>query len=371
MGFINELKIRVIDRFGREIKTKPDAQELRDLIFKQQKELLSESTIRRFFNLIPSGKTSRATADVFARFIGFKTYQDFYEHCEKSIFLSTKNNFDYSIFKGLEGKNNLTILEINFIVDRIVHCLKEQNEDLLQQYFNLEILYELIIKNDTTHDLFAQTLGPYIENEEYIKDISKITSTKYFIPLVLHKYVDIQNKRMERYYKCLIKNYKNPHDLIFSASILSLNRIYSGHIDRAQYYFNLIDKNVVLTSPVLIGRIALLDWIFSDDMDKLIKTAKRNSENLLFFSIDVVSYLVYSNQIKALKEWFLNFPTIQRNENTWVEKEIISFYNLAKCIAEENLENLRIQMDQKLNLLNSNTTFSKIYPIIEKRYLVK
>jgi hypothetical protein len=137
--YIDELRIRVANRFGCQIKTKSDAQCLREAIFVKQNEYLSESTIRRFFKLIPSGKIARNTLDVFSRYIGFQSYLHFGEFCEKIIHFSTANNTDVVILEGLKEKEVLTMLEINLIAHRISQCIIESNYSSLNLYFNNEI----------------------------------------------------------------------------------------------------------------------------------------------------------------------------------------------------------------------------------------
>lgn len=369
MIYVDELRIRVANRFGSPIRSKPDAQRLRDAIFESQNEYLSESTIRRFFHLIPSGKISRITLDVFSRFIGFSSYLEFAEFCEKIIHYSTANNTDAVILQGLKEKEVLSMLEVNLISHRINQCILESNYVLLKLYFDDINLFQLLSQSDTTHDLFAQAVGPFVANELLLVDVSQVMESAYFIPLVLYKYVDIQNKGMERYYAWMVKNSNQPHDLIFSASILSLNNLYSGEYEKAFTFFQLIEKKEKIDSPVLTGRIALLDWVFSNDLEKLLVEAKKYEDQLLFFSIDIISYLVFFEKIEVLNRWFINFPDIYPKEKTWVEKEIFFFYNLAKHIAIGDFMSLKLLMNQKVKLLNSNTTFGKIYPLIEERYL--
>lgn len=366
--YLDELRIRVANRSGSQIMTKPDAQRLRDMIFEKQNEYLSESTIRRFFNLIPSGKISRVTLDVFSRFIGFSSYLQFAEFCEKIIHFSTTNNTDLVILEGLKDKEVLSMLEVNLIAHRINQCILESNYPLLQLYFNSDQLFQLLFQSDTAHDLFAQVVGPFIENEVYLKDLAPLLDSAYFIPLVLHKYVDIQNKGMERYYEWIVVNSKNPQDLIFSASILTLNALYSKEYEKAKRFYILIDQSNPVQSPVLNGRIALLNWIFDGDLDRLMLEAKKYKDQLLFFSIDIISYLVYVEELDALTTWFSHFPDVHPKEKTWVEKEIFFFYNLAKHISLRDISGLRLLMDQKVSLLNSKTTFGKIYLLIEERY---
>lgn len=370
MIYIEELKFRVINKFGKNIISKPDAKELRDVIFLFQKEYLSESTIRRVFYLIPSGIASSVTLDILSRYIGFKSYMQFCDFCEKTMYLSINDDSDELILNGLQEKNILSLLELNLIAYRIIQCIKEQDYDGIIKYFNHEPLYRLISSNDSTADFFGQKLGPYFEKQYYIKKPISILNTAYFIPLVLHKYVDTQNKSLEMYYEWIIINHNNKNDLIFSASVLSLNRIYSNDFEEAEKYYQLIDKSFQLSAPVLNGRIALLDWYFSNDFDELIAKAKIYQDHLLFFSIDIIPYMVFYDKISCLKRWFDHFPNFHLNEKTWVEKDIIFFYRIAKFIAEENFEEVKRQLTHKFKMLNSDTTNSKIYSIIEKKYSI-
>jgi hypothetical protein len=369
MEFITELKGRVENRFGRKINTKTDALNLRETIFQNQNEYLSESTIRRFFNLIPSGKTTQNTLNIFSRFIDFQSYSHFVEFCERLIYFSTTNNTDELILEGLKEKTSLTILEVYLIADRINYCLRDLNYDLLTVYFNNHQLNTLITQNESIHDLFAQAIGPQIVSDKIKLEVEPILKTLFFIPLVLHKYVDIQNKGLEKFYDWMILNPRDSHDVIFSSSILSLNNLYTGNHKIARAYYLKIKCNSNIHSPELIGRIELLKWVFLKDLNNLILTAKQYEEQILFFSIDIISYLVFIDDIKTLKTWFKAFPNISWDVKKWTEKEILFFYHVAKLLANDNINELNQILPKKIRILNSNTTLEKIYHVIEKRYL--
>lgn len=371
MDYIEELKAKVVSKFGKNVVSKPIAQELRDAIFDYQKEYLSESTIRRFFYLIPSGKSSIVTVDILSRYIGLRSYCEFCEFCEKIVQFTAKTNTDELILNGFQSKIYLTILEVQLISHRIIQCLKEQDLDLLHRYLDNEHLFGLLTLNPSIHDMFAQTLGPYIEDDHYIRDVQKILLTRYFIPLILYKYVDVGNSGLEKYYNWIIVNYNSKYDLLFAASILSLNKIYSNNIEEAKILFDLIDINEYISSPVLSGRIALLCWYFSDDFDELIRKAELFKDNLMLFSIDILCLLLNFDKIVEIKKWFKHFPDINWDQKSWVEKEIDYFITLVRYVSNEDFEGLRICFDKKIYLINSITTFNKTYKIIEERYIKK
>jgi len=165
MVFSDELRVWIENRFGKQITSKSDAQELRDLILNVQKEYLSESTIRRFFHLIPSGKTSRTTLDIFSRYVGFSSYTQFCDFCQNLSKEVVHSNVDKVVLTGFSSKKTISIFEINLIVNRIIQILKNRDIDILEAYFNNNALFELIIANKSISDLFAQTLGPYFTYE--------------------------------------------------------------------------------------------------------------------------------------------------------------------------------------------------------------
>jgi hypothetical protein len=239
----------------------------------------------------------------------------------------------------------------------------------LSEDLDNEKLYHLLTLNETSHDLFAQAVGPCLHSESLMIDVGQILETAFFIPLVLHMYVDIQNQGMEKYYEWMVKNSKNSNDRVFSASVLSLNNLYAGNLDQSKYFYELTDQSITIEAPVLVGRIALLKWVFTDDFDNLIRKAKENQDSLLYFSIDVIPYMVFHEKIEALKSWFICFPKINIKENTWVEKEILFFYNLGRLFAFGMISELQHSLKERVRLLNSRTTFEKIYTILEKRYL--
>lgn len=120
MRNINVLKVQVENRFGKNIGTKVDAQELKNKIFLHQKEYLSESTIRRFFDLIPCGNISKTSLDIFSRYIGFENYDDFSAFCDQLIENVTTNNSNQALLIALISKSSFSLFEINLVCNRIV-----------------------------------------------------------------------------------------------------------------------------------------------------------------------------------------------------------------------------------------------------------
>jgi len=74
---VNELKIKLNEKFGYHIKTKPDCAKLSQIILTNLSEYVSESTLYRFFILEDSPKISTVILNVLARLIGHSDWSSF------------------------------------------------------------------------------------------------------------------------------------------------------------------------------------------------------------------------------------------------------------------------------------------------------
>lgn len=358
MRYINELKKQIENRFGKIIDSKSAAQELNYKIFFHQKEYLSESTIRRFFNLIPRGNISKTSLDIFSRFNGFKNYDDFSDFCDQIIESVTTNNTDHALLNALNSKFFFSIFEINLICNRIIQIIKNEDFELLHLYFNHDRFSVLIKKNKNINDLFAQTLGPHFTNNQFKIEESQVLNTNHFISLVLHNFVDINNSGLEKFYFKISQQHNNPKDLIFVHSLLAFNFHLNSEQDKAEDYYHLIDRDIIIESPPLAGRIALLDLIFNNNFDVLLKTALQFRDAILYFSLDIIPYLIYKKNIEWLKLWFLTFPNIKAQNESWVEKDILDMIVIAKLVAEENHVVLKKIVSRQSKMMNSSYLFN-------------
>jgi len=75
--FIDELQVKLKEKFGYHIKTKPDCAKLSQIILTNLSESVSESTLYRLFILEKSHKTSTAILNILARLIGYADWDEF------------------------------------------------------------------------------------------------------------------------------------------------------------------------------------------------------------------------------------------------------------------------------------------------------
>ncbi|WP_353079212.1 hypothetical protein [Flavobacterium sp.] len=368
MLYTDELRLQIENSFGKKIVSKTDATNLKNSILINQKEYLSESTIRRFFNLVKTGVTSHTTLDIFSRYIGFSCYNEFCVFCEHQIKSVANSEIDDVIITELATKKSISIFEVNLFTNRIIQLIKNNDVEILETYFNSDSLFELIKANQSIADLFAQTLGPYFSIRSGLKKfaLDKIMATKFFTPLILNHYVDVGNDDFEPYYKSLFRSGKTTEEIVFSGTILALNNILKDQWEDANFYYKKIKNNKHYSSLPLAGRIALIDWIFNDDFDALIECANNFSDQIVYFSIDIIPYFILKNRKDLLKIWFQKFPKMIRQNKSWVENDFITLIKIAKYFTEDNDEELNKLLDYKNNMMNSNTLFNLAIICLEK-----
>ena len=368
MLYAEELRLQVENRFGKKIVSKTDAISLKNSILVNQKEYLSESTIRRFFNLVKAGVTSLTTLDVFSRYIGFSCYTEFCVFCEHQIRSVANSEVDDVIITALASKKSISIFEVNLLTNRIIQLIKNKDIECLETYFNTDSLFKLVKANQSTADLFAQTLGPYFSTGSVFNKyaLNKIMNTQFFTPLILNHYVDVGNDDFEPYYKLMFINGKTPEERVFSGSILALNHLLKNQWEDAKLFYKEIKINECLSSPPLSGRIALLDWVFNDNFEALIESANQFSDQIVYFSLDIIPYFVVKKRSDLIKIWFHQFPEIIRPNQSWVEKDLMTMIKIAKSFSDDDTEALNKLLQSKRNLMNSNSLFNLAIACLEK-----
>ena len=98
---IENLKKEIAKKIKREIKNRGDCVFLSNAIFEILDIEISYNTLRRFYNLLPSTKTSIKTFNTLAQFIGYKNYIDFTQNYK----YKEKINITEIIYKSV-AKNN-------------------------------------------------------------------------------------------------------------------------------------------------------------------------------------------------------------------------------------------------------------------------
>jgi hypothetical protein len=363
MAYIFELRLLVENKFGKKITTKSDASKLRIAIFREVKEFVSESTIRRFFLLMKSNNSfSIASLDILSNYVGFKNFKDFEAHQNnKIISIVTSNNFyDSFLINELENKKEISIFETNLLINYVKTLVETNATQKIQLFFNNEKTHKLIVFNYNIHNLFAQQIGKLLFDKSHSIEIKDLTSTRFFLKLVLYRYVDIQNKSIEEYYKVALKTAVDQSEITFMYSVLCLNAFYFDNSELAVIYYNKIIINNQNYSIELEGRLALIKYLITDKKEEFLNTAKRFADNIHFFSIDIVQYLLFKNNLDLLKEWYAIFDLYKRPFNNWISNDIDFTYKIVYFILHNKLQDVNMLLNNSEFTSNSKTTITKI-----------
>lgn len=362
MEYISELIACIETTFGKSIRTKKDCLLLRDDILLKTKEPISESTIRRFFKLIPSTKTSITTLDIFSNYIGHSSFKEFEAYCnERFASLLNSHHSFYSIISELEEKKFLSLMDIKLLSSHIKHLIQYEPIQNSIPFFDSSTVYKLIQQNINAQDYFAQIIGSTIIQLDSVEAIFPLLSTRYFKYLVLHRFIDIGNDKLEFLFREALKFTKNIEEKNLYYSILSLNNAYRNDIVGLREYFKLINVDFHLESPEYQGRISLLEWLIVSDFNKLIESGGKWRKQIHLFSIDIIQYLLLNDKMALIDLWITSFPDIQDSKR-WISSDLNTLYQIAiECskqkkasIAEISISNIPIAKSKL------NTTYNRI-----------
>lgn len=362
MEYISELTARIETTFGKSIRTKKDCLLLRDDILLKTKEPISESTIRRFFKLIPSTRTSITTLNIFSNYIGHSGYKEFEAYCNErfSSLINSHQSF-YFIISELEEKKFLNLMDINLLSNHIKHLIQYEPIQNSIPFFNNSTLYKLIQQNINAQDYFAQIIGSTITQLNSVESIFPLLSTSYFKPLILHRFIDIGNDKLEFLFREALKSTKKIEEKNLYYSILSLNSAYRNDIVSVREYFRLINMNFQLESPEYNGRISLLEWLIDSNFNKLIESGNKWSKQIHLFSIDIIQYFLLNDKMVLIDFWFSSFPDI-KDSKRWISSDLNTLYQIAiECSKQKKASIAEITISNIPNAKSKlNTTYNRI-----------
>ncbi len=127
--YLDALRSDIQRRFGRQVRTKTDCQQLEDQLYEATGQLVSYNTLRRFFGLVPGGEPRKGVLDILSAYCGFADY---------SAFRTDVGRFTYYFdWTQTVDKESWTEAERDALFDRIRH------EDFNAQSIFLWILYKV------------------------------------------------------------------------------------------------------------------------------------------------------------------------------------------------------------------------------------
>jgi len=162
------LQRAIVEKFGRPILTKTDVVELEAAIFEATGEMVSYNTIRRFFGLAPGGEPRSSVLNIYANYLGYRSYQAFHENVERHRFYNLWTNVILKVEWTQEEREELVaqaIEEDRFAQSVLLHILHDLIREAPFHEWVDWLRCEAWLKNEEANGVkmfYTNTLGPVL-----------------------------------------------------------------------------------------------------------------------------------------------------------------------------------------------------------------
>ena len=281
---IENLKKEIAEKIKREIKNRGDCVFLSNAIFEILDIEISYNTLRRFYNLLPSTKTSIKTFNTLAQFIGYKNYIDFtqnYKYKEKIniteiIYKTVSENDSEEIINLVNKTKNNSEDFISMIIILIRELWHNENYNLINKIFRLKALnynsfsYYEVLK-------LGNSIGLLIRKKSKIEPI--LLNNINFLECVFLIFVDYSS--LNTYYgdslKIIKKNNFKYDITLFSSALLEFrNFLNNKNVNKITFKASKTKR----LHPILSGRLLSLK-LLSVDPNKRLRILNTHHKSLL------------------------------------------------------------------------------------------
>jgi hypothetical protein len=289
---IENLKKEIAKKIKREIKNRGDCVFLSNAIFEILDIEISYNTLRRFYNLLPSTKTSIKTFNTLAQFIGYKNYIDFTQNYKykgkinitEIIYKSVAKNKPEDIVNLVKKTKKSSEDFTSLIIILIRELWHNGNFKLIDRIFNLKALnfnsfsYDEVLK-------IGNSIGLLIREKDKLHP--QLLNNINFLDCVFLIFVDYSS--LNKYYGGtleIIKKNNVRYDItLFSKAVLE----FRNFINNKKIKDLDIDKpHEKQLHSILIGRLLSLK-LLSADPDKAIKIINTHHKSLPL-KVDLISH---------------------------------------------------------------------------------
>lgn len=289
---IENLKKEIAKKIKREIKNRGDCVFLSNAIFEILDIEISYNTLRRFYNLLPSTKTSIKTFNTLAQFIGYKNYIDFTQNYKykgkinitEIIYKSVAKNKPEDIVNPVKKTKKSSEDFTSLIIILIRELWHNGNFKLIDRIFNLKALnfnsfsYDEVLK-------IGNSIGLLIREKDKLHP--QLLNNINFLDCVFLIFVDYSS--LNKYYGGtleIIKKNNVRYDItLFSKAVLE----FRNFINNKKIKDLDIDKpHEKQLHSILIGRLLSLK-LLSADPDKAIKIINTHHKSLPL-KVDLISH---------------------------------------------------------------------------------
>jgi hypothetical protein len=289
---IENLKKEIAKKIKREIKNRGDCVFLSNAIFEILDIEISYNTLRRFYNLLPSTKTSIKTFNTLAQFIGYKNYIDFTQNYKykgkinitEIIYKSVAKNKPEDIVNLVKKTKKSSEDFTSLIIILIRELWHNGNFKLIDRIFNLKALnfnsfsYDEVLK-------IGNSIGLLIREKDKLHP--QLLNNINFLDCVFLIFVDYSS--LNKYYGGtleIIKKNNVRYDItLFSKAVLE----FRNFINNKKIKDLDIDKpHEKQLHSILIGRLLSLK-LLSANPDKAIKIINTHHKSLPL-KVDLISH---------------------------------------------------------------------------------
>ena len=308
---IENLKKEIAKKIKREIKNRGDCVFLSNEIFEILDIEISYNTLRRFYNLLPSTKTSIKTFNTLAQFIGYKNYIDFtqnYKYKEKIniteiIYKTVSENDSEEIINLVNKTKNNSEDFISMIIILIRELWHNENYNLINKIFRLKALnynsfsYYEVLK-------LGNSIGLLIRKKSKIEPI--LLNNINFLECVFLIFVDYSS--LNTYYgdslKIIKKNNFKYDITLFSSALLEFrNFLNNKNVNKITFKASKTNH----LHPILSGRLLSLK-LLNADSNKTLELLNTHHTSLLIKG-NIIShyYELFTTSILQKKVEIMSF----------------------------------------------------------------
>ena len=364
---IDFLKNNLQQISGIKINQSSDCLTLQDFFFKKYAILISISTLRRLYELVPSNQTSSLnTLNIYSRILGYQDWNKLSKKLSQSSYEETSYLLLYSYIKDKRHFND-QYLEIESLdisnwaeaYQLFIYCngiIASKNEvlicKLLSKSYNRD--------NQDQYDYLMFAFQPFClaaaANDEFVIQIIQSLLPKAPLVLDFVLYAQVFDDQLHSYYGDwidVLANSKTHKGDVFVYLMLIQKAMLNKETDQAKYLLNQLTKKKGLADihPILKGRLAA--WLFILNQDHTFLNDSLSKANNDLEIMEILQF--YSRLIWQYHDSTVYIEAFEWN-NVKEVNQLETFYNKGKfeCFKISLAWNLRLKKDQDyLQILHS------------------
>ena len=353
--FIEQLKLECQKILGYRIQNHSDILNLEIVLNENLNEKISLSSLRRFFNFIPSTKANNRTLNQIAIALGFQSFSDF---CRKNNYATGWAYNDRLV--AIEQSAQLTPEDFNFLLGHkrgtyfhfgyfLYQLLLKQKFQLLNLIFKYEALFP---ESGDTPGEISDLLGIGLRqlDEAGLNKLVPYLDTNYNLRVYLMYYF-VDYSHFHSWYIFLLNNVKTPkkHDQLFRDLI---NNLFAFYQNRPMESLPKVDLTEI--HPILHGRYIGQRLLLGEVEDIIFSELKSDYDVQSYFYeiFPMLIVLKRFEQIEKLEQHYYEI-LVTPAHTTFEDKKTIalisfSFLNIHKKKFKEAKINLSFVQPQRI-----------------------